>query len=265
MQQENVNSSVFAFDTSHLQSNVVNADDTRANLRPEDLMLVEQTISSVLTEVAADCPGWEVLYEKPNYHAKWKPSNLVIVSKVESVLPYSLYDIFNVIINQKTKNEVFSDRAVNEVIEVFSDHTWVEYSMSRPPWPASPRELIAISHWRMLEDGTVMIIGVSAPDHYHLRPVDPQHIRAHIHFVSFVLQPTPTGTLVKRVAHLDMRGTLLSMLFKAACKSQCEMVHCVSDYLEKQKKKGVPLKPVNHVTNYAELHASYVALNGKRE
>lgn len=114
-----------------LLANVVNPSQTSAGLTNEDLIMIENSIKVLVSDAHDNSSDWEDFYEKPNFVAKRKPSSSLVIAKVETLLPFALLDIFKVFVNQKIKLVVNPDRAANELVQVMSDHTWIEYSESK--------------------------------------------------------------------------------------------------------------------------------------
>lgn len=68
-------------------------------------------------------------------------------------------------------------------------------------WPTSAREFLNVGHWRLLEDGRILILGMTdeSEEMDAIKPPTPGNVRATLHPSGYLLESTERGTLVKLV------------------------------------------------------------------
>jgi len=242
-------------------TNVSNAAETRA-FTPKDIMeKIEKGVKSLIDELSGDASDWEVLYEKTNYTAKKKPHNQVVIVKVESVVPYSLWDIFKVLLDCKRQQELDGAKQVHDMLKSISNHTWIEYVRFKAIWPTSARDFVNIAHWRLLQDGSVVIVAFGESAFDHLKPVEEGNVRGQIYPSGYLLQSTDKGTLVKYIVNTDLKGSLPSTVIKFACYAQADAVNRLKGVLDGDKKKATIKHPLNYISNYSELAMTFSDLS----
>lgn len=106
--------------------NLVNSVLTLANIPKKFTAKLELAMQAMLDAVAPDAQGWEALFEKSGVKAM-KRSGDVICVRGESVMPYCVLDVFEMIMSVERQVEIDPQQRLHEVIRKYSNHTWAEY------------------------------------------------------------------------------------------------------------------------------------------
>jgi len=115
---------VTASSNNNTDNNGSNATNLPAPLQDK----LEASLAGMLAKIASSGSNdWDVLVEKPNYLA-WKDKSCAFVNaKVETVLSYSLGDVFKVLVDPKRQKEVDDGRVEFEVLKSLSPNTSIVY------------------------------------------------------------------------------------------------------------------------------------------
>jgi hypothetical protein len=188
--------SFIAGSNTQLMQNVEHSNETRAYI-PEDLLpKIEQKAQYLLDMIAADAPGWELMFEKNGLVAKKKPSGNIICVKGELQMPFNLTDVWTLALDGSRQCELDPQRNVHERIKEYSNHTWVDYLKFKGIWPTSPRDFVNVTHWRLLSDGSVIVFSF-AERYDDLRPPYDGLVRGELGIAGYRFIPNAQGTKVQ--------------------------------------------------------------------
>lgn len=150
-------------------SNVVNSVLTLAGIPKKFASKIERAMDAMLDAVPPNSEGWEPLFEKANIQA-FKRAGDVICVRGDTVMPYCLLDVFEVIMNIDRQTEIDPMQKVHTFIKKYSSHTWSEYIGFKGVSYAA-----AAAVWRSLT--AVVAVGVAHESqrlhqHHPLAPAD---------------------------------------------------------------------------------------------
>lgn len=226
--------------------------DTRSYL-PSDLMpKLERLAQQVLDSLDSSAPGWDPLLDKSGVVAKKKSSPGQIHIKAEINLPYCLFDVFALLTDLRRQKEIDPSRAVHDRVQDISMHAWVDYIQAKGIWPTSPRDFVNFANWRLLTNGSVMILSFSDPLYSEMRPAKEGIVRGEMLIAGFLLTPQPEGTKLGYVLHLDLKGSIPNTVVGLAASSQAMLLANIKKVLDGDKKKNAAsLKSPSYMTNYS--------------
>jgi hypothetical protein len=114
-----------------------------------------------------------------------------------------------------TENKLKWDQNVEkcEVITEVDPITQITYEYYKAIWPTSPRELVCVSSFKILENGT--IIAVATSTNHPKYPETSECVRMILHYGGFIISPCEAHKCeVKYVMNLDLCGNIPSYLAK---------------------------------------------------
>lgn len=145
--------------------------------------------------------NWNYLWEKNDIIAtKCFESNLICV-RGETILPYTIIEIFNLLSRADCRKDMDSLIDQNQRLKWFSPHTGVERLVYKPVWPTDPRDFSNITHWRLLEDGTLILLAFSHPFE-DLCPEQGNYVRGNLLLGGYVMKHVRGGTKVYLVVQV---------------------------------------------------------------
>lgn len=184
----------------YFYGNTAHGPETRAYIPPEFLPKIEKQVQVLLDKLSPDAQGWEPMFEKDGLVAKKCPGSIMRV-KAEITLPYCLYDVFSVVLDGKRQTQLDPQRLIHEKFKEFSNHTWADYIRFKGVWPTSPRDMVNIAHWRLLNDGRVVVIAIA--EKFDERPAVEGHVRAETVLGGFVFTPQSDGTKISYLVEVS--------------------------------------------------------------
>lgn len=172
-------------------STPLNPEMTRVNIPDKYASKVEKAVENMLKFSNTDS-GWSPMFEKDGVRALKKPGVAICV-RSDMMVPYSLLDVYTLLVNESRQKDIDPSLKVAKRVKLFSENTFVEYSRYKQVWPNHPRDFCNLVHWRLLSDGTVVIVKFSEKFD-DLCPLEEGVVRAELILSGFVLRPTSKGT-----------------------------------------------------------------------
>jgi hypothetical protein len=157
-----------------------------------------------LTVTKTNIP-WVFLWYKENILAsKYFDSaeNLICV-RGETMLPYTIHEIFQLLSRGDCRRDLDTLIDQTQRLKWFSSQTGVERLVYKPVWPTDPRDFSNITHWRLLDDGTLLLVAFSLPMD-DLCPVQPKFVRGNLHIGGYAMRHVPGGTKLYLVVQVSL-------------------------------------------------------------
>jgi len=243
----------------------VNPTVTLREIPPKYLSRVEKAVSLLLLacKPVDDSPtsNWEIMFEKDGLTAYRRPGKLIYV-RGDAVLPFSLLSIFDLIVDSSRAGELNPQIISARKPRTFSPNTAVQHLKFKPMWPTAPRDMVNITHWRMLPDGRVVIVSFADAGHDDICPVEAGSVRAELVLGGYVLTPCPSGILDSRttkvtyVVSSDLKGSIPQAISQLVSRSQPTIVTNILSILENDAKNNKTLRESRgKEATFEELHA----------
>jgi hypothetical protein len=167
------------------------------DLKPE----IESHLSKLLKLTKDRNVPWQPLWNQENIQAsKYYESNLICV-KGETNLPYTIAEIFQLLSRADCRRDMDSLIDQNQRLKWFSPHTGVERLVYKPVWPTDPRDFCNITHWRLLDDGTFILLAFSSPMP-DLCPEQPKFVRGNLLLGGYAMKHASGGTELSLVVQV---------------------------------------------------------------
>jgi len=232
----------------------VNVEETIKDFPADLAATLDAKIEELYTLLSPNTPGLEQFLDKDGLTAKKRvvvkdALNLLHV-RAEYTFPYNIVDVFGVLTNSADQLLTDSMKKEQSKLKVISKHSWIEYFAIKGIWPISGRDFVELNNWRLLEDGSVLVVQFSTTS--ELKPELKDPIRGETIATGFLLTPKPTGTHVVLTIFSDPKGSLPSALVNQGAIAQA------SGLLESKKllEKKTGLKEVGAAATYEDLVAA---------
>lgn len=177
----------------------VNPETTLANIPAKYAGKIELAVETIIKAVTVP-EGWEQMYEKSGVKAYKKPGGVVCV-RGEALLQFSMLDIWAAVINEDNRKVLDSQLNSTKKLKSFSSHTYVEYLRYKQVWPTAVRDFCNIGHWRLLKDGTVVIVSFSEKFE-DICPLEEGLVRAELIMGGYVFKPVSGGVMCHYVVQV---------------------------------------------------------------
>lgn len=185
----------------------VNPELSLSHIPDKYALKVEYAVESLLDLVGPESSSkWHPLFERSGVSAA-KRSGGVVCVKAESIIPYTITDIFSLLMNDSKQKDI--DMSVKSVkrLKNFSDNTALIYTRYKQIWPLTVRDFCNLVHWRLLADGTVVVVAFSEKFE-DLCPLEDGILRGELILSGYVLRQTAKGTQCQYVIQVDLKSTL---------------------------------------------------------
>lgn len=149
---------------------------------------------------------WPVMYEKDGVRGCRRPGSGLICVRGESVLPYSIPEIFELALNPSMKTVVDPNLDIYERGKWYNFHTGHEYMKSKGSWPTSPRDFSNGTHWRLLKNGKFLNFAFFQENSEF--PERPGVVRAKLNFGAYVMKHVVGGTHMTFLLQVDIGGSV---------------------------------------------------------
>jgi hypothetical protein len=213
----------------------VNPTETKLNIPDEFSSSIEKAVSAMLSAVQPSASGWEPIFEKKGVTARKRPGGVICV-RGDSLLPFSLGEIFCMIQNAEHFADINPQIGSSKVIKTYSSNTYVQYIKFKQIWPTAARDFLNITHWRLLGDNRIVIISFR-DRHTKFAEIDGV-VRGDLILGGYVLTPSPQGTLVQYLVQSDLKGTIPSSVVTFVSYTQPMIVANLRKILEDNQKKN---------------------------
>jgi hypothetical protein len=178
----------------------LNPTKTLDGIPPKFATKVESAVETLLDAVAPDADGWEPLFEKNGVKALKRPGSIICV-RGDAVLPYPITNCFSVIWSSDRKRDLDPQLHSSKLLKPCSSHTNIEYLRFKQVWPTAVRDFVNLVHWRLLNDGRVVIVAFSEK-YDELCPVEQGIVRAELILAGYLLTPTSKGTNISFIVQV---------------------------------------------------------------
>jgi hypothetical protein len=105
---------------------VVNHSETVKNIPNKYLQLIESTVSAAI-EASSPNAEWEAMFEKNGVTARKRTSGSLMYVRGDIVLPYSLLEVFRLLMDSDMQSEINPKLAFCEKLVIYSPNTFIEY------------------------------------------------------------------------------------------------------------------------------------------
>lgn len=203
---------------------------------------IESAVVRLVALISA--PGWEHMYDENGMKALQKPGGVICV-RGEITMPFAMGAVFDVIMDTAKNTEINPQVASAFKTRCFSPNTAVQHLKFKPVWPTAARDMVNLTHWRLLPDNRIVIISFAEKAFDDANPLDAGACRAELLIGGYILTPRSNATDVKYVVQSDLKGAIPAAVAAFVSRSQPRIILNIRTILEKAAKtttlsKGVP-------------------------
>ncbi len=112
--------------------------------------------------------------------------------------------------------------------------------------------MVNIAHWRLLNDGRVVVVAFSEKFD-DIKPPCDGHVRAEALLGGFLFTPVAEGTKIQYLVETDLKGSLPASVVNLAANSQPLLLATLKKIMGEDKKNGKNSKALGAPADYAEL------------
>jgi hypothetical protein len=175
----------------------IHVDDAQLPEQYEDRM--ETLMCEFVKQAQDDAEGWKLETEKRDVKAYVRKASRTGAYKGVGFINHHPHAVLKLILELSRRYTFDPQLLATQRVHVFDDHTWVDHLTYKAVFPASARDFVNITHWRVLKDGSIVVLATYDDSNEFVKPQEPQVVRARAIMAGFVLTPNEDYTGVKAV------------------------------------------------------------------
>ena len=221
----------------------VNLEETLKGIPPQFSAKIEDSVERLVNLI--DTPGWEQMYVEDGMVGLQKPGSILCV-RGDLQMQFGMCPIFDIIMDTSRNKEINPQVASAQKNQTFSVNTATQHLKFLPVWPTSARDMVNLTHWRLLPDNRIIIISVGEKAFDEANPCDPGTVRAELLIGGYVLTPVGNGcTKVQYVVQSDLKGNIPTVVSSFVSRGQPKVILSIRAALQKAARSTVlnPLIP----------------------
>ncbi|GLD99516.1 hypothetical protein PINS_up008242 [Pythium insidiosum] len=183
----------------------------------------------------ADESAWSFHSEKHGVKAYTKIDGSLTAAKGEGHIPFHPRAIWDVVMDVAKKKTYDSQLANGMRVAKLDEQTNIDYLEYKPVLFVAGRDFVNLVHWRVLRDGTIVIVAQSIEDLELCPSKEPKIVRAEVHIAGWKIVPDADykGAHVTFMVKSDLKGSIPSRVASKVASEQPYMIHEVAQVLKK--------------------------------
>jgi hypothetical protein len=198
--------------------------------------LIEKTLANVEAELA-DEASWTFHSEKNGVKAFTKVDGSLTAAKGTGYLPYHPRAIWELAIDSSKRKSVDPQLAAGKLLTRLDAQTTIDHLEYSPIFIVAGRDFCNLTHWRVMPDGSIVVIAQSIEELDLCPSKEPKVVRAQLHFALTKITPNAdyTGADVTLIVKTDLRGSIPFRVASSAAAQQPFVIQRYGEQLKKSK------------------------------
>ncbi|KAG3164507.1 hypothetical protein PC128_g20125 [Phytophthora cactorum] len=169
---------------------------------------MEGLLAEFVAQVRDDADGWKFQTEQRDVKAYVRRASRVGSFKGVGFIAHHPHKVLQLILELSKRPRYDPQLLATQRVHVFNDHTWVDHLMYKAVFPAAARDFVNLTHWRVLRDGSIVVVATSAEDDSFVKNQEPQIVRAKAIMAGFLLSPNEdyTGVNATYITKVDLKA-----------------------------------------------------------
>lgn len=197
---------------------------------------IEATLARVEAELA-DEASWNFHSEKHGVKAYTKVDGSLTAAKGVGSLPYHPRAIWDLVIDSERRKSVDPQLASGKVLARLDAQTTIDHLDYSPIFIVAGRDFCNLTHWRVLPDGSIVVIAQSIEEPELCPSREPKVVRGQLHFALTKITPNAdySGAEVTYIVKTDLRGSIPYRVASSAAAQQPFVIQRFGEQLKKSK------------------------------
>ncbi|KAJ0410777.1 hypothetical protein ATCC90586_001406 [Pythium insidiosum] len=241
---------------SHSSSFVISDSDLEAiaadnaELPEEYREEMEALMCEFMMQARDDAEGWKLQSEQRDCKVFVRAASRLGSCKGVGYVNYHPHLIMKLLLDLARRQSYDPQLLASRRAHVYNDHTFIDHLIYKPVFPAAGRDFVHVTHWRVLKDGSILIIATSVhrPDLCPSR--EPEIVRARTIMGGFLITPNNdyTGADVRYIIKADIRGGIPQALQTKLFTKQAFVIDGLRLALDEEEAEASPLPRVTNTT-----------------
>lgn len=187
---------------------------------------------SALLRNTGSTDEWELAFNRNDVQGYRKPGALMSV-RGEGIIAQHPTSILLALLDLENKAQYDPQFDMGRRVKIYNTHTFLDYNRFKAVWPSSPRDMYNIVHWRVLDEGKVVLIAYSDKDPY---PEEDGCIRGDLIIAGWVIKPLEdsSSSQVSFLLQMDLKGSLTHRVKNVVAERQPMVIATLRKYLEEK-------------------------------
>ncbi|KAE9003306.1 hypothetical protein PR003_g17957 [Phytophthora rubi] len=169
---------------------------------------MEGLLAEFVAQAREDVDGWKFQTEQRDVKAYVRRASRIGAFKGVGFIAHHPHKVLQLVLELSKRYTFDPQLLATQRVHVFSDHTWVDHLTYKAVFPAAARDFVNLTHWRVLRDGSMVVVATYAEDDSFVKSQEPQIVRGKIIMAGFLLTPNEdyTGVNATYVTKVDVKA-----------------------------------------------------------
>lgn len=205
--------SVSSFNVDEIDFQTI-ATDGDAEVADDYKDELESLMAEFVAQARDDAEGWKLQSEQRDCKVYVRSASRMGSCKSVGFINHHPYLVLKLLLDISRRESFDPQLLTTRRAFVYDDHTFIDQLTYKPVFPASARDFVHVTHWRVLQDGSILLIATSVKRDDICPPREPQVVRARTVMGGYLLTPNPeyTGAHVRYIVKADVKGGIPTAL-----------------------------------------------------
>jgi hypothetical protein len=169
---------------------------------------MEALLAEFVAQARDDADGWKLQTEQRDVKAYVRRASKLGAFKGVGFIPQHPHKVLQLVLELSRRHTFDPQLLATQRVHVFNDHTWVDHLTYKAVFPAAARDFVNLTHWRVLRDGSMVVVATYAEDDSFVQSQEPQIVRGRIVMAGFLLEPSDdyTGVRATYITKVDVKA-----------------------------------------------------------
>lgn len=197
---------------------------------------VDKQIERMLADMQ-DEASWNFYSEKHGVKAFTKIDGSLTAARGVGHVPYNPRAVWDIIMDVDRKKSYDAQLAQGKRVATLDAQTCIDYLEYKAMFIVAGRDFVSLVHWRVLEDGTIIVVAQSVEDLALCPLKEPKVVRGDIHIAGWKIVPDADykGCTVTFMVKTDLKGSIPARVAGKAAAEQPYLIHEITQQLKKDK------------------------------
>ncbi|RLN52360.1 hypothetical protein BBP00_00009642 [Phytophthora kernoviae] len=185
-----------------------------APLPDEHRNRMEGLLAEFVAQARSDAVGWKFHTEQRDVKAYVRRGSKLGTFKGVGFINHHPQKVLQLILDLSKRNTFDPQLLATQRMHVFNDHTWVDHLTYKAVFPAASRDFVNVTHWRVLRDGSMLVVATYDEEDHYVKSQEPQIVRGKIIMAGFLLIPNEdyTGVHAVYITKVDVKAGIPASL-----------------------------------------------------
>ncbi|ETL81768.1 hypothetical protein L917_17969 [Phytophthora nicotianae] len=169
---------------------------------------MEELLAEFVAQARDDADGWKFQTEQRGVKAYVRRTSKTGTFKGVGFIAHHPHKVLHLILELSKRPKYDPQLLATQRVHVFNDHMWVDHLTYKAVFPAAARDFVNLTHWRVLRDGSIVVVATYAEDDSFVKNQEPQIVRARAIMAGFLLKPNEdyTGVNATYITKVDLKA-----------------------------------------------------------